>query len=380
MTSEPAPLANPESESVPSLIARLRRPQTIASFLIPIAMLVLLQHLLLNIAFGDLWSALTKAAPLPLLAAIVVFYAGFPLRGRRWAILLEEAGVRLHNREATGILFVSWFVNVIAPAKLGDVYRAYLTRQRHHTSMSMVLGTVAIERMLDIVAVAAISISAAALTFANMPLSGGAQAAVIAVLAAGLVLVIGVVALLLIVRHGSVHLERLLPDKISHLLVTFTTGLFSVRRRRLPVLILLTGGAWTTEASRLALVLVSLGLISHISLPGVVFVAMAASLLTVLPFTPGGLGVVEGGVVAVLTIVFGFSPLAAASAVLLDRAISTYSLIPTGAVGAFLLSRFRPKTALAGVGPTIAPSMNPDATRGPARLAAVVPESETLRP
>ena len=57
-----------------------------------------------------------------------IFYAGFPLRGLRWAILLRGAGFPLGTRDATEIIFISWLVNCLVPAKLGDIYRAYLLR------------------------------------------------------------------------------------------------------------------------------------------------------------------------------------------------------------------------------------------------------------
>ncbi len=67
-----------------------------------------------------------------------------------------------------------------------------------------------------------------------------------------------------------------------------------------------------------------------------VFVALAASLLTTVPFTPAGLGVVEGAVIAVLLWgrVDGL-PLDEAlvgTIALLDRAITYWSLLLVGAV------------------------------------------------
>ena len=60
--------------------------------------------------------------------AFVVFYLGFPLRGYRWQRLLRETGFVIGLRNSTEILYLSWFVNCVVPAKLGDVYRAYLLK------------------------------------------------------------------------------------------------------------------------------------------------------------------------------------------------------------------------------------------------------------
>lgn len=341
MSSSPASPPEPESEAVPSLAARLRRPETILSIIIPIGLIALIWRLFLNIKFADLLTTLSGAYLPFIAAATLIFYAGFPLRGARWRILLAEAGVPLGRIEATLILFASWFVNVVAPAKLGDVYRGYLTRQRHHTSMTKVLGTVVIERVLDIVAVALLTMAGAGLTFANArSLSPEARSAILVLVVIGVVLLAIVAVGLLVIRHGSHHLERLLPDRAVHLVGAFKEGLFSVRGRHLPILAGLTGLTWLTEIARFSLVLAALGFFGRLTIPAMVFVAMSASLLTVIPFTPGGLGVVEGGVVAILTLVFNFSPTDAVAVVALDRAISTYSLVPTGGAVTFFLIRF----------------------------------------
>ena len=58
--------------------------------------------------------------------------------------------------------------------------------------------------------------------------------------------------------------------------------------------------------------------------------ALIGSLLTAVPLSPAGLGIVEAGVVGVLTVAYGI-PLAEATAIaLLDRVISVFSIIVLG--------------------------------------------------
>src|SRR5204862_1362457 len=82
-----------------------------------------------------------KANPLLLLAAFAVFYVGFPLRGLRWAILIRGTGFPLRVKDATEIIFISWLVNCLVPAKLGDLYRAYLLKINSTVSLSRPFGT-----------------------------------------------------------------------------------------------------------------------------------------------------------------------------------------------------------------------------------------------
>jgi uncharacterized protein (TIRG00374 family) len=83
------------------------------------------------------------------------------------------------------------------------------------------------------------------------------------------------------------------------------------------------------EASRVFLVALALDV--HISFELAIFVGLMAALLTTLPFTPAGLGVVEVATVSVLKWVDVPVDLAGAVA-LLDRIITYWGLIAVGAL------------------------------------------------
>ncbi|MFT4041235.1 MAG: flippase-like domain-containing protein, partial [Thermomicrobiales bacterium] len=61
-----------------------------------------------------------------------------------------------------------------------------------------------------------------------------------------------------------------------------------------------------------------------------ILVAVMAALLTVIPFTPAGLGVVELGVGSVLVGVLGVDPVVAGSIIFLDRVVAFWSLLLVG--------------------------------------------------
>ena len=69
-----------------------------------------------------------------------------------------------------------------------------------------------------------------------------------------------------------------------------------------------------------------------LSLSAIIFVALASSLLTALPITPAGLGVVEGTITVVLTL-FGIDKNLGIAVTLLDRLINFWSIV----VGGFIL-------------------------------------------
>jgi uncharacterized protein (TIRG00374 family) len=69
-----------------------------------------------------------------------------------------------------------------------------------------------------------------------------------------------------------------------------------------------------------------------VGLSGAVFVAFIGSLLTAVPLSPAGLGVVDAGMGAVLVLAYGVPPTEAATIVIVDRVISVFSIIVLGSI------------------------------------------------
>ena len=128
-----APSASEPDPEVMSLSRRLRQPRTIISILVPI--FILGAFVYLNGAqLARVPGLILAANGWLVLAAFLVFYAGFPLRGYRWAILLRGTGEIISTKDSSEIIFLSWLVNCVVPAKLGDVYRAYLLKINSRTA------------------------------------------------------------------------------------------------------------------------------------------------------------------------------------------------------------------------------------------------------
>ena len=332
---EPEPRNGPSDDEVRvdqlSLSKRLRQPRTLISLILPIVLLVLFLVALPGFELEQLPGKIAAANPLLLLAAFVVFYLGFPLRGLRWALLVRKSGFPLKVRDSTEIIFLSWLVNCLVPAKLGDVYRAYLLKINSSVSLSRTFGTVFIERILDLFAIVTLGLAAGFVSFRS-----GLPADVQIVFAIGVVVVLLLAGGLMTMRNfGRRIITKLpLPHKILEFYDRFEEGVFaSIGLRALPRLVVITGLIWATEAMRLYLVVQALGLPTvHLGISGAFFVALAASLLTAVPLTPAGIGFVEGGVVGLLTIVYQVAPNDALAITLVDRSISVLSIIIFGSI------------------------------------------------
>jgi hypothetical protein len=134
-------------------------------------------------------------------------------------------------------------------------------------------------------------------------------------------------------------------DKLLEFYERFEEGVFSIDPRRIPWLAVVTAAIWATEAMRLLLVIEALNFRDvHLGISGAFFVALSASLLTAIPLTPAGLGIVELGVVGILTVIYGVDPTNATAITLVDRAISVFSIWLTGGIIYALSAKTKSRT------------------------------------
>ncbi|HEX5014116.1 MAG TPA: lysylphosphatidylglycerol synthase transmembrane domain-containing protein [Candidatus Limnocylindrales bacterium] len=322
-----------------SLGRRMRQPKTIISLVVPIVLLLLFVRALPGFHLEDLPGLILAANGWLLLAAFAVYYLGFPLRGYRWARLVRGTGYPLKVRDSTEIIFISWTINCLVPAKLGDLYRAYLLKINSPVSLSRTFGTVFIERVLDLFAIVVLGLAAGYWSFRN-----GLPTEIQILFGVGVVIAIILAAGLLTMRNFGRRVITALPfpHKVVEFYDRFEEGVFgALGLRSLPLLLFITALIWATEAGRLFLVVEAMGFDDvHLGISGAFFVALTASLLTAVPLTPAGIGFVEGAVVFLLTFVYGVGQTEALAIVLVDRAISVLSVIILGSI-AYVLSPLR---------------------------------------
>ncbi|MGI8828343.1 MAG: lysylphosphatidylglycerol synthase transmembrane domain-containing protein [Candidatus Limnocylindria bacterium] len=313
-----------------SLRRRMLNVRTIGSLLFGLLLLFLLSRIIFGEDFdwGEVIARIGEADPGFLLLAFAAYYATFPLRGFRWRYVLARSGLKVRFPDATEILFLSWFVNCLVPAKLGDLYRAYLLRGNYGASISRTVGTVFIERIADIIIIAALALSAGFWSF-----RGRSTPQIDMLFLIGFIISIGLVLLLVGLRVFGGHIERWLPERIGALWVKFQEGSTgALTFRSVPVILVLTGVIWMLEGARLYFVIRALDLPGvEIGISASVFVALAAALLTAIPLTPAGFGFVEVGIIGVLAI-YGVVQEPAAAVALVDRSLTIITVIILGGI------------------------------------------------
>jgi uncharacterized protein (TIRG00374 family) len=311
-----------------SLREKLLDKKTLLSFALSFAILYLF---LTRIDLGAAWEVMKSANPLPYLLAFVVYYAAYPIRGLRWKRLLENTGFTLGTGDATEILFISWFANCLVPAKLGDIYRGYLFKKNFAASMSKAIGTIFVERTFDIVTLVVLLSLSGILSF-----EGKLPNTVTTALRIGLLLSVALIVILGGLRYFRDFIARFLPHRFSDIFIRFEEGVtHSLAARTTPMLALYTVIIWAFEVGTLYLVTRAISL--TLALPIVIFVALAASLLTSIPITPAGLGAVELVITGLLILVSVPSDVAV-SVALLYRIVSYWSLVVIGGI-VFIISK-----------------------------------------
>jgi uncharacterized protein (TIRG00374 family) len=319
----------PLSEAPPRLVRRVFQPQTLISFGLALA-IGLFFFRRLDIDAGAVWSNARRANPFVYSLAFVVFYLGFILRAARWRAMLARAGISDdHGYRVPGlgglieIYLLSWFANCIVPAKLGDAYRSYLLKRTSRAPFSIGIGTILAERLIDLTVLVIAMFGAAALVFGRHQPEQASQAFV----GGGVLIGVGIagVGFMWMLRD---RLEGWLPARIRHQYVRLHDGVFASLRKPFGF-IAISVFVWLSEGLRLLLVATALGV--DITPSMALFVALLSSLLTAIPITPAGLGIVEGAMVVMLKIV-GVEVSLAASVALMDRVVGYWSLVVVGLV------------------------------------------------
>ena len=328
MTSDGREAAGPSpgGSSDLSLRRRFLSLRTLGSIAFAAALLVLLFRVLLDIDFAASWALIVGAHAGLLLLACLAYYATFPVRGVRWSFVLGQAGTPLPVRQATEIVFLGWFVNCLVPAKLGDLYRAYLLKGNFGAPMSRTVGTIFIERVADLVVMFWLALAAGYWSFRDRS-RPELDAFFLLGFLVGAVLVAAVIAL----RYGGGWLVGWMPARVGDIVRLFREG--STRPltlRSIPVIGLATATIWILEGLRLYFVIRALDLPSiELGLGASIFVALAGSLLTAIPLTPAGIGFVEAGIVGALAL-YGVPLEQGVAVALTDRVITILTVIVFG--------------------------------------------------
>jgi uncharacterized membrane protein YbhN (UPF0104 family) len=259
-------------------------------------------------ALLEAWSHLSGAGVLAALALLVI---GYSLRVVRWWWMLRSFEPNVRVSDCVTPFVASIALNNVLPLRAGDALRAFGFHRQLRLPASTVLGTVVVERLLDLLALLVCFFAGLAfapdgalpdsITTGAALLAAGAAAVLIALPLAGP----SVAAWLRPVdgagRADSPSLMARLRSGLAGLLDSFAL-LRSLRRAAL--LVPLTLAIWLFEGAVFAAVAANLA--GGTAAPAAWFAMACGTLATLLPSTPGYVGTFDYFAMLGLT-VFGAS-------------------------------------------------------------------------
>jgi len=275
-----------------------------------------------RVDLGETARALAGEAPAGILVALVLVLVELTIRAERWQVLLHpSAPVPL--RSAFAYLSIGYFANLLLPARLGDVARAYLAARSFRISTLVTLGTVVVERVSDTAVILLVVLVAGLAEAPSSEVAGWAELiAVVAAIGLAVLAMVGIGVL----RSGL--LDRRFGRQVRTIVARIAEGGAALRRPSGAALVLgLTVLPFGVAVCTFGAISDALGLPLDPVEWALVLGVLALS--TAIPAAPGSLGTYEFAGVTVLGILGIGSSQALAATVL----IHVMALVPSALLG-----------------------------------------------
>jgi len=297
-----------------------------------------------GLKLSDVWETLKDANYWWLIPGVGVYFVGVWARAWRWHYLLRPLK-SIPTRTMFPIVTIGYMGNNIYPARAGEVLRAYILRREQGVPVSASLATIVIERIFDGVVMLMFvffNLNGLAQLTGDSGFAGSIQAVAIwGTVAFAAALVIFLLAALF--PHQSLGLYHrlaapLLPaairDKVTGLVVSFWTGLESLRSPASILMVFLTSIViWLLETAKYWFVTHAFNF--EVSFFALMLMNGVVNLATTIPSAPGYVGTFDTPGIAILT-AYGVNPATAAGYTLTLHAALW---LPITLLGAYYLAR-----------------------------------------
>jgi glycosyltransferase 2 family protein len=104
-----------------------------------------------KVDFSLMWEAFTKVDYWLVLLAVPVIFSSHFLRALRWRYLMDPIK-RVDVGSLFSALLIGYMANILMPAHLGELLRAYLLGKKREVSASSTFATIVVERIIDVFA------------------------------------------------------------------------------------------------------------------------------------------------------------------------------------------------------------------------------------
>jgi uncharacterized membrane protein YbhN (UPF0104 family) len=238
--------------------------------------------------------------------ALLAYAVDLGIRVIRWRILFLKVAP-LPVATFARALIVGYGLNILLPARLGELARIEYLKLHAQTRRSAAVPAILIERAMDGVLV--LSALIAGLAIAHR--SGAGSPGLAGLIGAGALMVALVIAAPLLLARVPAWIELRLPRRVRESLVRASAAVTAMDRGTLVRAALITLPVYLAEAAAIAAILRGLGVTPA---PGLLLAVLgAASLSTLLPTAPGFIGSYQLAYALVFEL-FGQNPVLGAAA------------------------------------------------------------------
>ncbi|KPU46231.1 hypothetical protein OXPF_01500 [Oxobacter pfennigii] len=264
-----------------------------------------------------------------ILISLATYTLDMLLRAYKWQYMLKDNGVFIGVADSFKAYNLGNTLNIIVPAKIGDIARSYYLKNKFNHSYSSTLPSVFLDRFFDVLGVYVVLLISGiyVLNKVSMP---PWFFNLIFIGVAFLIIAFFVIQYLM---KNKFKVSALKNEKIKNLLLQLINALEGSIKDRVKFITLLIYSSliWICDGLVTYFVLLSLG--GAMNPLAAAFATMVATLTKVFPVTPGGIGVFEGTMVIILSL-FGLTgELAGMLSALTHIIMNLYTLI----IGVYVL-------------------------------------------
>ncbi|RLI85465.1 MAG: dolichol-P-glucose synthetase [Archaeoglobales archaeon] len=236
-----------------------------------------------------------------IVVSCLLYSSTFLIRGLRFEYILNKIGFKTSSIFSSEGVAISQMVNVVTPARIGDVVRAYVFKLREIPISSCISG-LAVERIFDLFAVISLSLISICVL--------GGKTYLKTVLYATLIMFLILATIFMLSR-------------MKNIIGKMSSEVKTALNRGFPVLILLSLLNWMMDVVTCYIISLPFNVNMFVVMLGV----SIANIVKAFPITPGGIGTYEVAMTGTF-VAFGLNPSNSFTIALIDHAIkNTVTLV-----------------------------------------------------
>lgn len=268
-------------------------------------------------------AAYTASLPLIILS-LGIYILSWPVRGIRYQQILKKLNYKENLNFLIGTIFLSQTANVILPARIGDITRAYLLNKKD-IPLTSGFSSLAVERVFDVLAISIIGTIAMLIAIREYHIDGNIKYIVLV----SVILIITVFLLIFIAaKNRGKYIKKIInviskgeyTENVIKVITKFITEIRFVSTSPKHFSIILSSSLliWTIDILTCYVILMAFSQYPAIA---IVFLAVAiGNLAKIFPITPGAIGTYEMALTTVFSL-GGISPNISFAVAIIDHIV-----------------------------------------------------------